>query len=463
MRHKNKDVSKKRLSKKLIKLANLVSAKLHDNVYKPAAFRTMLNNMKPVEYISTYYAPKTISLKAICSKIYYNVMSSHVTRQNDIPRTAYDIPKMSDSAYWYNATDDELSNMIVNKVWTDSHIDISDIPKHLLLPSQLIYEKQYNPDGSFKKYKCRLVIRGDKWYDIYNMNKYASTVKSESVRFMLSIAAIEDMHMESVDVKSAFLYSPLKPHEKIYMRRPPGLSDKHMPAVVQLDKCIYGMPEASAYFHEHSDNVLKSFGCIPIPEDDCLYVLKHDNNVAYIMKHVDDFGIMSKSQKLIDYVKLKLSEYYTITSNPDMSYYLGYHIIRDRPAKSMILSQRAYVDNLEMRYDVPPDAVYPSTPMEYVKNSSNVLGDPLDANGIVDFQSRVGSLLYLAIMTRPDILFAVTSLSRCSKSPTMTNLNAINRVLLYVIGTKHLGLKLYSSDGVKLYATVDAAYACHPD
>jgi len=130
---------------------------------------------------------------------------------------------------------------------------------------------------------------------------------------------------------------------------------------------------------------LKPFGCIPIPEDDCLYVLKHDNNVAYIMKHVDDFGIMSKSQKLIDYVKLKLSEYYTITSNPDMSYYLGYHIIRDRPAKSMILSQRAYVDNLEMRYDVPPDAVYPSTPMEYVKNSSNVLGDPLDANGIVDF------------------------------------------------------------------------------
>jgi len=178
---------------------------------------------------------------------------------------------------------------------------------------------------------------------------------------------------------------------------------------------------------------------------------------------VDDFGIMSKSQKLIDYVKLKLSEYYTITSNPDMSYYLGYHIIRDRPAKSMILSQRAYVDNLEMRYDVPPDAVFPSTPMEYVKNSSNVLGDPLDANGIVDFQSRVGSLLYLAIMTRPDILFAVTSLSRCSKSPTMTNLNAINRVLLYVIGIKHLGLKLYSSDGVKLYATVDAAYACHPD
>ena len=66
-------------------------------------------------------------------------------------------------------------------------------------------------------------------------------------------------------------------------------------------------------------------------------------------------------------------------------------------------------------------------------------------------------------MTRPDILFAVTTLSRSSKSPTTDDLTAINRVLLYVIGTKHLGLKLFSDEGVKLYATVDAAYACHPD
>ena len=58
-------------------------------------------------------------------------------------------------------------------------IDITKIPKKLILPSMLIYEKQYNPDKTFKKYKARLVIRGDKWHDIYDMNTYASTVKSE--------------------------------------------------------------------------------------------------------------------------------------------------------------------------------------------------------------------------------------------------------------------------------------------
>ncbi len=49
------------------------------------------------------------------------------------------------------------------------------------------------------------MIRGDRWFDVYNMNKYASIVKFESVRLMLSIAAIEDMIMESVGYLSLFL------------------------------------------------------------------------------------------------------------------------------------------------------------------------------------------------------------------------------------------------------------------
>jgi hypothetical protein len=80
-----------------------------------------------------------------------------------------------------------------------------------------------------KKYKCKLVIRGDKWFDIYNMDTYASTVKSETVKVCMAIAATEDMEMELIDVRSAFLYSPLKEDKVIYMKRPPGLDDSHMP------------------------------------------------------------------------------------------------------------------------------------------------------------------------------------------------------------------------------------------
>ena len=39
----------------------------------------------------------------------------------------------------------------------------------------------------------------------------------------------------------------------------------------------------------------------------------------------------------------------------------------------------------------------------------------------------------------------------------------MTRVLMYVAGTKHLGLCLHSGEGIVLYATVDASYACHAD
>ena len=428
---------------------------------------------KFIPYVINYRPPKTLSgaCKEDALREYHNLppylaYASKSMNDKTIPRSPSQIPSMPDANHWYKATDSEVESMYSNNCWHDlpPQFDVSSIPKNLILPSMLIYERQFNPDGSFKKYKCRLVIRGDKWVDVYNMNQYASTVKSESVRILLSIAAIEDFHMESVDVKTAFLYPKLKEGEIIYMRRPAGLTDKHMPKIVQLDKCIYGMAAASAYFHEHSDHVLKSFGCVPIAEDDCVYVLEMDGEVAYILKHVDDFGLMSKSQHLIDYIKKKLSGTYKLTVNEDMKFYLGLFIVRDREHRVMYVSQPKYIDDLEIRFKLDKLDTYPSTPMAYYVNPPKFQRVfPLDEIGITDYQSRIGSLLYLAIMTRSDILFAVQSLSRFCKSPTSAHLHAVNRILYYIMGTRDKGLKFQSNNGVILHATVDVSYATHDD
>ena len=113
----------------------------------------------------------------------YGASKKESDSDKTVPRNASQIPYMPDSQHWYGATESELNSMYTNNTWHSipPDIDISKIPKKLILPSMLIYEKQYNPDKTFKKYKARLVIRGDKWHDIYDMNTYASTVKSESI------------------------------------------------------------------------------------------------------------------------------------------------------------------------------------------------------------------------------------------------------------------------------------------
>ena len=249
------------------------------------------------------------------------------------------------------------------------------------------------------------------------------------------------------------------------MRRPAGLNDQDMDKLVQLDKCIYGMGAASAYFHEHSDNTLKSFGCVPIAEDDCVYTLEINGKIAYILKHVDDFGLMSKHQDLIDFIKQKLSETYTITINEDMQFYLGMHIVRDRKNRFLTLSQLGYIDEMLERYDIDTTLdKYPTTPMAYfINKDKQQIITYLDEKGITDYQSRIGTLLYLATMTRADILFATTSLSRKCKAPTNLDLKAVNRVLYYIAGTRDKGLRFQSDDGVTLFATVDVSYTSHED
>ena len=155
-----------------------------------------------------------------------------------------------------------------------------------------------------------------------------------------------------------------------------------------------------------------------------------------------------------------------------MSQYLGLHIIRDRQHHSITLLQDGYTETLLTRFGIDSTSglSFPSTPM-IVDESLLLTGDHSKSNlkellskvEIVDFQSRVGALLYLAKQTRPDILFAVTSMARRAKTPTFMDSLALLRILRYLAGTKHIGLFFHSGEGVRLYATVDASYASHDD
>ena len=59
-------------------------------------------------------------------------------------------------------------------------------------------------------------------------------------------------------------------------------------------------------------------------------------------------------------------------------------------------------------------------------------------------QLVLDSLMYLSVMTCPDITFAVSMLSKYLESPATTHLIAIKHVIHYLKGTKHLHLTLGS-------------------
>ena len=74
----------------------------------------------------------------------------------------------------------------------------------------------------------------------------------------------------------------------------------------------------------------------------------------------------------------------------------------------------------------------------------------------IPYRQAVGSLLYLANGTRPDITYAVNVVSRKQANYTMENWVQIKRIFRYLRGTMDLGLK-YESKGEKLECYVDAS------
>jgi hypothetical protein len=56
------------------------------------------------------------------------------------------------------------------------------------------------------------------------------------------------------------------------------------------------------------------------------------------------------------------------------------------------------------------------------------------------YRSAIGSLMWYALCTRPDILFAVTSLAQFQAAPTKLAMDCVHRVYRYLCGTLNIGI-----------------------
>ena len=376
---------------------------------------------------------------------------------------------MKNEKKWGPPTTSEFQSFLSNDAWKLPDIEVNLIPSADIFPSMLHYDEKFHPDGTHNKDKCRMVIRGDVFADRYQTDNYAGTVRPASVKILLAVAAELDYELESVDAKTAFLNSPIEDGCVIYMRRPPGVPDSLMPPVVQLKKYIYGLPEASKKFREHSDRTLRDLDFKPTVSDNCVYTkLLKDGKYAYVMVHVDDFGIVAPTKADMNAIKSGLAKVYNLVCTPDLKFYLGLNIQRDRANRSITINQCGYHNEFLLNYGIIPSSTtkFPSTPM--MTQDENAEADIIELpilppELITLYQSKVGSVNYLACNTRPDILFATTMASRKNQAPTAKDMVAIDRVLWYIAGTRELGLRFHSGEGIVMYVTVDAAYANHKD
>jgi len=137
--------------------------------------------------------------------------------ESSVPQTFAEAMESADSLLWQQAMDAEIQSLEDNNTWSL----VVCAPGINVVGSKWVYTIKRNADGSVSKYKARLVAKGYSQVSGIDYNDvFAPVVKMVSIRMILSIAAMEDMEIHQMDVKTAFLNSEL--NEEVYVEQPNG-------------------------------------------------------------------------------------------------------------------------------------------------------------------------------------------------------------------------------------------------
>jgi hypothetical protein len=119
------------------------------------------------------------------------------------------------------------------------------------------------------------------------------------------------------------------------------------------------------------------------------------------------------------------------------------------------LSQTHYINDMHLRF-LGESHVHVSTPTD---SNFRLLVPrlPEEQPSSGPYNQLVGSLLWAAQCTRPDVLFAVNKLSQFLRDPSDAHWKAALRVLNYLVSTKHLRLKLGGALSCSGYSDSDWA------
>lgn len=343
-----------------------------------------------------------------------------------------------------------------------------------VLHSFMFLKEKYKPDGRHDKTKARLVVDGKHQdghlYDLIS----STTVNIAAVFMLLNIASFYKARIVTYDIKGAFLHADFDHQEPIFVRIPhevtniwleldPSLQEyvnSKGDLILELDKYVYGLKQSPLKFQLHLRSTLLSLGYHQLESDDCIFIKVTENSLSIISTHVDDILQVSTTDEAIDELHKGLINVYnevTYTANADS--YLGMTIAQSTDRTTVTLSMRNSIQNLIDKY-LPPNAKAVTSPAcDKLFETSD---DEVPISDSKSFLSIVMSLMYIARLTRPDILLAVTYLATRAQHPTETDMAKIHRVLRYLKGTTELGVTIHCED-LRLHCHCDASYGSHPN
>jgi hypothetical protein len=310
-------------------------------------------------------------------------------------------------------------------------------------------QTKHAADGSIEKYKERFSARGFSQKEGIDYEEtFAPVAKYTSIITIIDLATKMKWKLHQMDVKTTFLNGVIE--EEGYIEQPQGFEvEDRKSHVYRLKKALYGLKRAPRAWYGHIDSFLTSLGFTKSKENSNLYFKIMDNELVILLLYVDDL-FLTGEEKLIVECKKRLATEFEMKDLGLMHYFLGLEVWQS--PERIFLNQGKYTVKILKRFDML-ECKSMNTPMETkLKLLVDILSHLIDATL---YRQIIGSLMYLT-NTRPDICFAVNTLSQFLVEPRRVHLMAAKHVMRYLKGTMDYRLSYDGDHDFTLSGYIDA-------
>ena len=382
------------------------------------------------------------------------------------------------AAEWRSAVRAEYLAHMSNGTWDV----VEKLADRKPIGARFVLKTKLNREGNVDRRKARLVAKGftqRPGTDFHDT--FAPVTRASSIRLMMALSAENGLTVHQMDVVTAFLNGEVE--EELFLELPEEfestlqeiIADREVdkkikakaekwanqlrdgkPKVCRIEKAIYGLRQSGRQWYKKLDAKLREIGLKPLQADPCVYVKGAGEKMTIVAVYVDDILIATKDHQGMAKLKEDLSKAFKMKDMGAIHYCLGIEFQQNVEDGSITMVQKKYAEEVLTRFGMQ-DCKPVSTPLngnEKLKKSTSEGAEKPN----VPYQSLVGSLMYLAVSTRPDLAYTVSTLSQFNEGYDQSHWCAAKRALRYLKGTTDYGL-VFKRTGEKLCGYIDADWA----
>lgn len=409
------------------------------NGYPVEAANYAVRNHIHKEPAFEWWVPHTLKkAKTILSKVkskYWDRTHKYGIKIPKSVKEAYAIDMENGDKYWTNAIKEEMEKIKGAVRVHDG--SVGDLVGYQQITGHMIFDVKL---GEGFRRKARYVGDGHKTETPSSVT-YSSVVSRDSIRIILTIAALNDLDIQGADIENAYLTAPCR--EKVWIRG--GIEFGAMAGkILVVEKALYGLKSSGAAFRAFLAETIDSMGFKSSMADPDIWLrpaIKADGEeyYEYLICYVDDvLGVSAEAKELLKEIQRDFKLKKDKIEPPEI--YLGARLeMKNLNGKKMwTMCSRDYiklaVQNIESRLQdfglKLPGKV--STPM--ILNYAPELDSTpeLNSEAITFYQEIIGMLRWAIEIGRVDINLEVSLLSGYQASPRIGHLEQLLHIVAFL-------------------------------